>query len=85
MSKPKEYDLDIGDLIQIPEDRFDDFLIDLKKWHKSVRNTIKMLETIAKATNQPMPRELLSLRWIDDGKHDGHIIIKSAPTEEDTK
>lgn len=87
MSKPKEYKLKIDDLLQIPEDRFDDFLIDLKKWHSAVRNTKKMIETIAKATALPIPKEMLSMRWIDDGKHEGRIIIsqKSAPTEGDTK
>ena len=84
---PKEYKLNAQDLLQIPEDRFDDFLVDLKKWHGAARNTIKFIETIAKASNQPMPKRLGTLRWIDDGKHDGKIIIKQrvtmTPTEQD--
>lgn len=77
MGKPKEYALNVQDLLQIPEDRFDDFLIDLKKWHGAVRNTVEMIETIAKATNKPLPKEVVTMRWIDDGKHEGKIIIKS--------
>lgn len=75
MSKPKEYTLNIQDILQIPEESFDNFLTDLKMWHKSARNTVNLLETIAKATNQPIPEEFITMRWIDDGKHDGKIII----------
>ena len=82
MSKPKEYQLNIGDILQIPEDSFDNFLIDLKKWHGAVRSTVGMLEAVAKATNQPMPKELVTMKWIDDGKHEGKIIIKSAKLKE---
>ena len=79
MSKPKQYKLHTVDLLEIPEDRFDDFLIDLKKWHKIMRNTLNMLNVIAKATNQEeVPKELGYMVWIDDGKHDGKIIIKHA-------
>jgi len=80
MNKPKEYQLNIGDILQIPDDSFDNFLIDLKKWHGAVRSTIDMLEVIAKATNQPMPTELVTMKWIDDGKHNGKVIIQSAQT-----
>jgi len=79
MSKAKEYQLNIGDILQIPEDSFDNFLIDLKKWHGAVRRTVDMLEVVAKASNQPMPKELVTMKWIDDGKHEGKIIIKSTP------
>ena len=77
MGRPKEYTLNIQDILQIPEKSFDNFLIDLKKWHGAVRNTVNLLETIAKATNQPIPKELVTMRWIDDGKHEGKIIIKA--------
>lgn len=78
-----EYTLDIGDLLKIPEDRFDDFVIDLKKWHKSVKATVDTINEVAKAIGEP-PVVLGTMRWIDDGKHNGKITIevKETPNED---
>jgi len=84
MSKIKEYQLNIDDLLQIPEDSFDDFLIDLKKWHRAVRSTVDVLEAVAKASNKPMPKKLIAMKWIDDGKHEGKIIIKTTLKKDNT-
>lgn len=81
MSKPKDYILNIQDILQIPESSFDNFLVDLKKWHKAARDTVNLLEIIAKATDKPVPREFVTMRWIDDGKHDAKIIIKATKSE----
>ena len=85
MGKPKTYTLNIQDILQIPEESFDNFLTDLRLWHKSARNMVNLLNTIADATDQPIPDEFVTMRWIDDGKHDGKIIIKSAPIKEGDK
>ena len=77
MGKPKQYKLHTSDLLAIPEDRFDDFLIDLKKWHKIMRQTLGMLNNIAKFTGETeVPPDVGYMVWIDDGKHDGKVIIK---------
>jgi hypothetical protein len=86
MSKPKEYIIvNIQDISQIPEKSFDNFLTDLKHWHKAARDTVEMLETIAKAINQPVPKESITMKWTDNGKHDGKIIIKSAESKIEEK
>ena len=74
----KRYELHIADLLAIPVNRFDDFLIDLKKWHKAARSTLEMINTIAAAAGESdVPAELAKMVWVDDGKHEGKVIIKS--------
>ena len=79
MSHPtnKRYELDLQSLLEIPEDRFADFLIDLKKWHSEVRNFISLIEATGKAKGMSAEEMLLATKlvWIDDGKHDGKIIV----------
>lgn len=80
---PKKYELHIADLLTIPEDRFDDFLVDLKKWHGACRATINMLNTIAGAVGEDkVAAKLTRMVWIDDGKHDGKVIITAPDTNE---
>lgn len=79
MSRPtnKRYELDLQSLLEIPEDRFADFLIDLKKWHSEVRNFINLIQATGKAKGMSAEEMLLATKlvWIDDGKHDGKIIV----------
>lgn len=79
MSEPIKYELEISNLLQIPEDRFDDFIIDLKKWHSSARKTVQVINAIADAIGQSQA-QLAKMVWIDDGKHDGKVII-TGPTK----
>lgn len=82
----KRYELNIADLLQIPEESFDNFLIDLKKWHRAARSTLNLLNTLAEATGEKdVPPAVTKMVWIDDGKHDGKIIIKAAPTDMNTE
>lgn len=77
MSKPKEYQLEtMADLMKIPVSRFDAFMVDLKTWHKMGKDTLKMINAIAKVVGEP-PAEKVSMKWIDDGLHEKKIIIKS--------
>lgn len=82
MSEPKRYELNIADILQIPEDRFDDFLFDLKKWHSIVRETVNILDTIADAIGEKHA-SLAKMIWIDDGKHDGKLIITAPKPEKE--
>ena len=89
MSKPtnKTYVLKlITDMYEIPEDRFDDFVIQLKKWHKETKAFKDLLETLNKVTGEPMPAEYGTLKWIDDGIDEGHtkVNIMQTPKKEDT-
>lgn len=85
MSEPtnKRYELDLQSLLEIPEDRFADFLIDLEKWHKAVRDFIALIEATGKAKNMTAEDMLKATRlvWIDDGKHEGKIIVDGGKSE----
>lgn len=72
---PKRYTLNINDILQIPEERFDDFLLDLKLWHGAVRNMKKFIDVVAEVEGHKVKTEATQMIWIDDGKHDGKIII----------
>lgn len=79
MSKPKRYELKvISDILEIPEASFDDFLTDLKKWHKAIRATYTLIKTLNDATGETLPDNIITMVFIDDQKHDGKIIIKEA-------
>lgn len=90
MSKPsnKKYSLKLMvDMFAIPEDRFDEFLVDLRKWHKIGTGFNNVVQSVAKAVGVKMPEDYMTMRWLDDGIHDGDtkIIINgpNAPTQED--
>lgn len=84
MSQPtnKRYELDLQSLLEIPEDRFADFLIDLKKWHSEVINFINLIVATGKAKGMSREEMLRATKlvWIDDGKHDGKIIVSRGVT-----
>lgn len=79
MSKPtnKKYELNLQDLLAIPEDRFEDFIVDLRQWHKAVRNFVALINATGKAKglSEDDMLKATKLVWIDDGKHDGKIIV----------
>jgi hypothetical protein len=72
----REYELEtMQDMFKIPVSRFDDFMVDLKEWHKIGKQTTKMLNTIAVAVGEPKIDKGVKMHWIDDGKHNKKIII----------
>ena len=67
----KEYFIvKLSDIFDIPENSFDDFMIDLKAFYKVGRN----MTTIGKIAEPNMPPSKMlkgtEMIWIDDGKHD---------------
>ncbi len=72
MGKPtnKTYVLSLMvDMFKIPDDRFDEFLIDLKQWHEFGRGFDDIVQTFAKATKETPPKDYMKMKWLDDGKH----------------
>lgn len=81
MSKPKTYKLvHIQDILDIPEESFENFLIDLQKWHSVARDTKNLIDTVSEATGIEN-KERIAMNWIDDGKHEGRVIFKSKGTD----
>lgn len=83
MGKPKTYRLKLMvDMFQIPEERFEEFLIDLKKWHSFGQKFNDLVQTIGKAVDEQIPADYMTMRWTDDGIHDGptKVVIHKPPT-----
>lgn len=76
MPKPKVYNLvHVEDLLNIPVEKIDDFIVDLKKWHSVTKNLKNLMHTVSDATGIKSV-ERITMNWIDDGKHDGYVTIK---------
>ena len=71
-----EYKIDkIIDIIKIPEDRLDAFLIELKSWAIMTKSTIDLLKICAEATGEELPRAESGMIWSDDNKNNVSINI----------
>lgn len=67
----------ISDIFNIPEDRFDDFLVDFKSFYQLGKPMAELIETIAnEAAKLQVKPAIEKMAWIDDGKHNAKIYIK---------
>lgn len=66
------------DMFDIPSDRFEEFLIDLRQWHQFGGAFANLLNATAEAMAEPLPEEFMTMHWTDDGKHDGEVKVKFA-------
>ena len=71
------------DFLNVPEDKIDECLVDLKAWIGFVRHTKActdiLLECGGKDMRAAVRAEVSSAGfvWIDDGKHDAHITVRT--------
>jgi hypothetical protein len=80
MSKYTSYNIEtIRDILDIPKDSIDDFLIDLKSWYETINN----LKQIPNIMSIPEGQIILGgvMTWVDDKKHDCKITIQCKPTD----
>ena len=74
--QPKTYRIEkLTDILQIPEDRLDYFLEDLKTYHHMGIHMTKLLETVAEVGGikaEVIPRHM---NWIDDDKHEVKVHL----------
>lgn len=78
MGKPtnKKFTLKLmSDMFAIPEERFDEFLVDLRKWHKIGKSFDGVVQSISKAVGEKMPDDYMTMHWLDDGIHEGKTKI----------
>lgn len=78
MSNPtnKTYELKLmTDMYEIPADRFDDFIIQLKKWHKETSGLAELIKIVNEIAGEKMPEEYGTLKWTDDGIDEGHTTV----------
>lgn len=85
-TEPKQYEVEkLTDILQIPEDKFEAFLEDLRSYYTMGIHMTKLLETLADIGGveaQVIPQKMT---WIDDDKHDAHVYLKpvaTPPTED---
>ena len=64
----------LTDLFEIPADRLDDFIVELKQWVVIAKSTDEMLRTITEAIHEPYETNG-GMIWIDDGKNDKKVTI----------
>lgn len=63
----KRYDInEVGDILKIPEDKFDDFLVSLKQWYEVGRSLSKEIGCDPVAAK---------MAWVDDGKNDMRVNV----------
>jgi len=78
----KRYTIEkITDIFQIPEDRFDDFLVDFKSYYQMGQSFPGLLEAVAKVGGieaNVIPQHMV---WVDDGKHDATVKLSVANGE----
>jgi hypothetical protein len=73
MSKNKEYRIEtISDVLKIPEDKIENFLVDLKTFFVMCKNVEKMNSTFGVKIAEPAT----FFTWIDDGKNEANINVK---------
>ena len=76
--EPKRYRVEkLTDLFEIPEDRMDDFLVDLKAWHSLAQSVPKLLDAVGEASGVKLKATRPTfMTWVDDGRHDARVHIK---------
>lgn len=65
----------ITDILEIPEDRLDDFMVDLKSYYQMARPMADLIKETAKVGNVDVEVLPIRMTWIDDGKHDVTVKI----------
>lgn len=78
----KKYKVEkITDVFAIPQDRFDDFLVDLKTYRQLGEDFSSLIDAVSDINGiktKTIPQYMV---WIDDGKHDAKITL--IPKEDD--
>lgn len=64
----------LSDILEIPADRLDAFLPELKEWILLSRDMDETFRTIAEVVNEPYQPDFY-MNWIDDGKTEKKIVV----------
>ena len=72
------YDIEkITDVFQIPEDKFEAFLVDFKNYYQIGLDMSKLIDEVAKVGGIDTKTLPQKMTWIDDDRHDVKIYLKS--------
>lgn len=77
----KKYELaKLTDILEIPEESMDNFLVDLKAWHGLFHSFNELGKAIGDIKGVDGSIGTEGMTWIDDGKHDAKVTIITKPT-----
>jgi hypothetical protein len=77
MSDGKRYEIEkIEDILVIPEESFDDFLVDLKEYYNIQHDFKKLAKDVEGIFGEGSIRTESKFIWIDDGKHERKVTVK---------
>lgn len=81
MSEPKRYEIEkLTDILEIPEEKFDAFVEDLRTYHTMGIHMTKLLETLADIGGVKAEVIPQKMTWIDDGEHNATVYLKTDDT-----
>lgn len=72
------------DILKIPEDRVDDFLVELKIWIDMSRSTIELLNVCADTIGEKLPPMETGMNWVDDGLKNVSIKLQATHSKDST-
>lgn len=73
----KRYEIEkITDILDIPAERIDDFLVDLKSYHAMHQPLKDLIKETGKVGGINVDMIPTKMAWIDDGKHDVTVYLK---------
>lgn len=65
----------ITDIFQIPEEGFDDFLVDLRAYYSFGKHMTALIDEVAAVGGVKTKTVPQKFTWIDNGKHDATIKL----------
>lgn len=81
----KRYEMnDFNDILNIPSERLDDFLAEVKSWHGMTKRMMNTFDAIADALGEPRPT-IGKFTWIDDGKKNANVKITPSSAKKESK
>lgn len=70
------YDIEkITDIFNIPEESFDDFLVDLKTYYQLGKSIPKLVDGVAATAGITVRTVPQKMTWIDDKKHNASVYL----------
>lgn len=74
----KRYEIEkITDILQVPEESFDKFLVDLSTYYHLGKHMTTLIDEVAAVGGIKVKTVPQKFTWIDDGKHNATVSLTS--------
>lgn len=81
----KRYEIKkLSDIFEIPENRLDDFFVELREWVDYGRSMYEIVKIANEIAGEEVAESQIQMNWIDDGKRDKKIIVEMRNSTEET-